>query len=264
MNGLRISELARSVGIPTSTVRYYERIGLIPGPARSDSGYRIYDADAQTRLLFITRAKRLGLSLEAIAELAVVWDGTNCGATQARLTALLDTKRAEIAEQIRELESFGVQLALVQQRLAANEVLDECGPDLSCCTPDLAEVSIPLDRTPAVSALGAAEPRVAACTLTLGERPDRVAEFVGLSQYLASWSREVTTLRLRFDADPEAARRLRTLATNEQTCCRFLTFDIDERDNQLLWTIRAPDVETGPALDEFLPLLIPELETSSR
>ena len=142
MDGLRISELARRVGVPTSTVRYYERIGLVPGPERSASGYRIYDADAETRLLFITRAKRLGLSLEAIAELAGVWDGTNCGATQARLASLLDAKRTEIAEQIRELEHFTVQLADVQHRLAAGTAPDECGSDLNCCTPSLHEVSV--------------------------------------------------------------------------------------------------------------------------
>ena len=148
MDGLRISELARRVGVPTSTVRYYERIGLVPGPARSASGYRIYDVEAETRLLFITRAKRLGLSLDAIAELVTVWDGTNCGATQARVAALLDAKREEIAKKIRELEHFAVQLADVQKRLAAGGAPNECGPDLSCCTPNLHEVSV----IPALSA----------------------------------------------------------------------------------------------------------------
>lgn len=141
MDGLRISELARRVGVPTSTVRYYERIGLVAGPGRSASGYRIYDADAASRLLFITRAKRLGLSLDAIAELAGIWDGSNCGATQARLAALLDAKRAEIAEQIRELECFDIQLADVQQHLAADATPVECRPDLNCCTPNLKTIS---------------------------------------------------------------------------------------------------------------------------
>ncbi|MEX2255283.1 MAG: MerR family DNA-binding transcriptional regulator [Acidimicrobiia bacterium] len=47
---VRISELADRVGIPASTVRYYERIGLLPSPARTTSGYRDYDDGAVTRL----------------------------------------------------------------------------------------------------------------------------------------------------------------------------------------------------------------------
>ena len=92
MDGLRISELARRVGVPTSTVRYYERIGLVPGPARSSSGYRIYDADAATRLLFITRAKRLGLSLEAITELVGIWVRGLLGGRFGDSTAVLPAK----------------------------------------------------------------------------------------------------------------------------------------------------------------------------
>jgi DNA-binding transcriptional MerR regulator len=65
---VRISELADRVGVPTSTVRYYERIGLLYAPARTGSGYRAYDEDSATRLLFVTRARRLGLSCDQIAE----------------------------------------------------------------------------------------------------------------------------------------------------------------------------------------------------
>src|SRR4051794_4472439 len=47
MDGLRISQLASRAGVSTSTVRYYERIGLVPMPTRTSSGYRAYDADAE-------------------------------------------------------------------------------------------------------------------------------------------------------------------------------------------------------------------------
>jgi len=77
---VRISELADSVGVPTSTVRYYERVGLLDLPARTTSGYRDYGEDAAARLLFIARARRMGLSCEQITALIPVWDGTNCGA----------------------------------------------------------------------------------------------------------------------------------------------------------------------------------------
>jgi len=57
---MRISELADTVGVPASTVRYYERVGLLAAPARTASGYRDYDDDAASRLLFITRSRRMG------------------------------------------------------------------------------------------------------------------------------------------------------------------------------------------------------------
>ena len=59
---MRISELAEHVGVPTSTVRYYERVGLLGAPGRTGSGYRDYDEDDAARLLFVARARHLGLS----------------------------------------------------------------------------------------------------------------------------------------------------------------------------------------------------------
>lgn len=142
MNGLRISELAQGAGVSTSTVRYYERIGLVPAPKRTSSGYRDYEPAAQARLLFITRTKRLGLSLEDIAELITIWDGTNCRQTQVRLTELLNGKREEVRAQIHELELLAMQLAEVQANLAESAPSDSCNPDLACCAPALGNVGV--------------------------------------------------------------------------------------------------------------------------
>ena len=100
----------RSAGVPTSTVRYYERVGLLALPARTSSGYRDYGDDAAARLLFITRARRMGLSCEQITALIPVWAGTNCGAAHERVGRLIEEKQAEIAERIAELEQFAAQL----------------------------------------------------------------------------------------------------------------------------------------------------------
>ena len=85
---MRISELAHTVGVPVSTVRYYERIGLLAEPARTSSGYREYDDDSATQLLFVTRARKLGLACEQIVELLPIWDGTNCTSTHNELAEL--------------------------------------------------------------------------------------------------------------------------------------------------------------------------------
>ena len=90
---MKISELAEQAGVPPSTVRYYERIGLMPSPPRTGSGYRDYDDEAAARLTFVARAKRIGLTLDQIAEVLPIWDGVNCAATHEEITRLVDAKR---------------------------------------------------------------------------------------------------------------------------------------------------------------------------
>ena len=133
---MKISELAEQAGIAPSTLRYYERIGLMPSPGRTSSGYRDYDDDAAARLLFVTRAKRIGLTLEQISELLQVWDGVNCATTYERMTDLVADKRVEIAERIRELQNFAAQLDEVGAALDEITPPATCRPDLSCCLPE--------------------------------------------------------------------------------------------------------------------------------
>jgi DNA-binding transcriptional MerR regulator len=142
---MRISELAERVGIPTSTVRYYERIGLIGAPHRTGSGYRSYDEQSATRLLFVTRARRLGLTCEQITELLPVWDGTNCAAASERVRRLIDDKQAEIATRIADLQRFAAQLDEARAALEAPPFLEACRTDLSCCVPAGPTQLIPLE-----------------------------------------------------------------------------------------------------------------------
>jgi DNA-binding transcriptional MerR regulator len=145
---VRISELAESAGVPTSTVRYYERAGLLPAPRRTSSGYRDYGDDAAARLLFITRARRMGLSCEQVTSMLPVWDGANCGATQERVTRLIEAKQAEIAARIAELEEFSAELDDVRVRLEAEAPPPSCRPDLSCCVPESASGPVAIELTP--------------------------------------------------------------------------------------------------------------------
>ena len=66
---MKIGELAQRAGVGIDTVRYYERQGLLPMPARLASGYRSYDATDVSRLRFVRRAKALGFTLIEIREL---------------------------------------------------------------------------------------------------------------------------------------------------------------------------------------------------
>lgn len=66
---MKISEIAKSVGVNPQTVRYYEREGLLDEPSRDSSGYRIYGENAVSRLRFICEAKTIGFTLREIREL---------------------------------------------------------------------------------------------------------------------------------------------------------------------------------------------------
>jgi DNA-binding transcriptional MerR regulator len=133
---MKISELAELAGVPPSTVRYYERIGLMPSPPRTGSGYRDYDDEAAARLTFVARAKRIGLTLEQIAEVLPIWDGVNCAATHEEITRLVDAKREEVFERMCELQRFADQLDEVRVALEESPPPDACLPDLSCCMPN--------------------------------------------------------------------------------------------------------------------------------
>ena len=101
MPQLTVSKLAEQVGTSADTVRYYERIGLLPETDRSPSGYRLYGDEAVERLRFIKRAQRFGLRLEAIAELLDVRQRGLCPCGHTR--RMLEDRVAELDEELSSL-----------------------------------------------------------------------------------------------------------------------------------------------------------------
>ena len=78
---LRSGALARSAGVSADTIRHYERIGVLPRAARTESGYRVYPASAVQRVLVVQRALRIGFTL---AELAEVLKARDAGGAPCR------------------------------------------------------------------------------------------------------------------------------------------------------------------------------------
>ena len=66
MTMLTRGKLAAQTGCNIETIRYYEKVGIIPDPARTPAGYRVYNEEHINRLRFILRAKELGFSAERI------------------------------------------------------------------------------------------------------------------------------------------------------------------------------------------------------
>jgi DNA-binding transcriptional MerR regulator len=95
-----IGQLARRVGVPTSTVRYYERRGLVAPERRTRGNYRLYDEDALDRLRFVRSAQAAGFTLADITALLQFRDGdlAPCGEVQALTRARLDSVAAQIDE----------------------------------------------------------------------------------------------------------------------------------------------------------------------
>jgi DNA-binding transcriptional MerR regulator len=142
---MRISQLAEEAGVPVSTVRYYERIGLLGSPSRSAAGYRDYDDEASTRLRFIARSRGLGLTCDQVAELLPVWAGVDCSSAHARVSHLIDDKQVEISARIAELTAFAAQLDEAKAALEATPPPQVCCDDLTCCVPSNAVESVPVD-----------------------------------------------------------------------------------------------------------------------
>lgn len=107
MRDLTIGKIARATGVHLETVRYYERIGLMPEPVRTAGGYRSYGSEHVRRLSFIRRARELGFGIKDIkALLALVRPSeASCTTVKTLTSAHLDDVRAKISD-LRRLESI--------------------------------------------------------------------------------------------------------------------------------------------------------------
>lgn len=100
----QLGEVSRSLGLNPQTLYFYERIGLIPPPQRTEAGYRLFSQSDVDRLVFISHAKSLGLSLDDIKEILALKEGQllTCKAVYDRL----NKKVQEIEDKIRQLQSL--------------------------------------------------------------------------------------------------------------------------------------------------------------
>ena len=117
---MRIGELARLTGKSVATLRYYEQLGLLPVPARTESGYRAFPPETVERVRFIGQAQERGFSLEEIARVLTLHDmgESPCGRVveTARqklrdletLIAELRERHATLSTALRRWESGGV------------------------------------------------------------------------------------------------------------------------------------------------------------
>lgn len=95
--------MARVSGVSVETLRYYERLGLIPAPMRSPGGQRRYRDDAVLVMQVIKSAQRLGFSLTEIAELFASADTTHPEASDADFVVRRESRLADVEQRIFDL-----------------------------------------------------------------------------------------------------------------------------------------------------------------
>jgi DNA-binding transcriptional MerR regulator len=111
-----IGELARRTSVKVPTIRYYEQIGLLPSPPRTEGHQRRYDATHASRLNFVRHARELGFEVEAIRELLALSSDPNqpCG----KIDEMARRHIAEVDRRIAQLETLRAEL---------QRTVDECG-----------------------------------------------------------------------------------------------------------------------------------------
>lgn len=109
MTGLLIGDVAERADVTTSTIRYYESVGLLTPAARSPSGYRRYPQRVVDELKFIKKAQALGFSLDEISEILRLSRSGNMPCS--RVLSLAHQHLAAVDERIKQLQGFRDRLA---------------------------------------------------------------------------------------------------------------------------------------------------------
>ena len=97
---MKIGEIATEAGVTVDTVRFYERVGVLPPPARTESGYRDYQRDTIERIKITRELQAIGFTLTDAIDALAAHDagGATCESEQWRLQAVLDRVDDKLAE----------------------------------------------------------------------------------------------------------------------------------------------------------------------
>jgi DNA-binding transcriptional MerR regulator len=131
-----IGDLARRTGVKVPTIRYYEQIGLLPEPPRTEGKQRRYSDQNLRRLTFIRHARELGFGIEAIRELTVLSDRPDTSCAEADRIARHHL--VEVEERITKLEALRAELERMigecaQGRVSDCRVIQSLADHRLCC-----------------------------------------------------------------------------------------------------------------------------------
>jgi DNA-binding transcriptional MerR regulator len=253
MDGMLISQLAERTGVPATTLRFYERAGLLPA-SRTTGGYRVFDAAALDRLAFIGAGKRLGLPLAEIGALLDVRASSACRDVRADLRPRITARVDETTHRIAELTAFTTTLHTALDHLDA--LPDSSAPCTPACVtapdphPEDGPRSQADDRPGPWPDPAAWRTAPVACTLAGDDRAERA------SDWRAALDGAVRTpvpdgIRLTLPAARAAA--VAELAAAEQDCCPFFDIRVHFAGHELHLDVRAPEAAADLLAEVFGP-----------
>ncbi|NOX59965.1 MAG: MerR family transcriptional regulator [Planctomycetes bacterium] len=128
---MTIGQVAEAAGVATTTLRFYEREGILAPKVRNGAGYRLYDAQAIEQLRFVRSAQAVGFTLEDIRALSRL-DGESGPSCKAEVRRLLELRLAEVSDKMKDLKrvqkSLGQALDRCQRSNGECNVLREIRP----------------------------------------------------------------------------------------------------------------------------------------
>ncbi len=124
MMSLTIGQLAKKANVKLSTIRYYERCGLIDKPKRALSGYRLYSDDFIMRIHFITKAKQLGFTLEEVSELLYLQSNPRIRCAAVKTCTV--NKIRVIQDKIELLQKMKTALIQLQEQCSCEGSTGDC------------------------------------------------------------------------------------------------------------------------------------------
>lgn len=137
---LTIGQLAEITAVPPKTIRYYEEVGILPPPERSESRYRLYSETDVRRLELIRRARLLDMALPEVQELVARASNVTCNDFQGRFLQVVRLKLKDVDKRIADLQHLKGDLQRLEAHLmeAGNEVgadhtMLECSPETCTC-----------------------------------------------------------------------------------------------------------------------------------
>ena len=123
-NNLKIGDLAKRAGCLVETIRYYERVGLLLGPARSEGNYRLYTNVHVERLQFIRHCRALDMTLEEIRNLLRFRDAPNENCSE--VDALLEEHIEHVSNRIKELRFLQKNLRRLRNLWERAQAVKDC------------------------------------------------------------------------------------------------------------------------------------------
>ena len=123
-NYISIGELAKETGVKVVTIRYYEQIGILPAPARTDGNYRTYGREHANRLRFIRRCRDLGFSLDQIRDLLRLSseDAESC----VDVCTIAERHSKAVEAKVADLKRLALELRRISSSCSGNKPMAEC------------------------------------------------------------------------------------------------------------------------------------------